>query len=338
MSENHKTKAIGLVSGGLDSCLAARILIDQGVEVIGLHIITPFFTKVGKGGEDEHLVERQAKEIGFAYHPLYPGQEYIDLIRNPEFGYGANYNPCIDCHIYFTRKAAEVMEEENAQFIFTGEVVGQRPMSQNRPTLRQIEKHSGVEGYLLRPLSAKILPPTIPEKLGWVNREALLDWAGRGRSRQMRLAEKYGLEHYESPAGGCLLTDPHHAPRIRDLFNAGYADVNSVKLMQAGRYFHLGEDAILVVGRHESDNRILANLAREDDILLEAEGGGSPLSVYRGKEREDLVNLAAAITRRYSRARKNPETPVKITNCATGKIRKVTPPLITPKETSEYMI
>lgn len=323
--EKRNITAIGMISGGLDSVLAARLILDQGIEVIGLHIITPFSSSAVSDGGKENICQKQAVEQGFEYHPLYLGEEYVNLVKNPNWGYGSCMNPCIDCHIFFLKKARELMAEAGAAFVFTGEVLEQRPMSQKRPTLRMVEKRSGLDGYLLRPLSALRLEPAIPEKLGLVDRNRLLGIAGRGRKQQMALAGKLGITIYETPAGGCLLTDPAFSARLKDLFDHGDSDIDSIQMLKKGRHFRLGPHAKLVVGRNESDNRILAHLAVDTDILLEAEGGGSPLSILRGAPTDDEIRLAAAITRRYSSSRKNPRAAVRVRKGSAAKFEKIVP-------------
>jgi len=328
MTEKKNIKAIGLVSGGLDSVLAAKLMVDQGIHVIGLHIITPFMGGYSEGRAGETIIERQARTVSFNLRRFYAGEEYVEIIKNPKWGYGSCMNPCVDCHIYFLQRAKEVMEEEGAQFVFTGEVLEQRPKSQKRNILRMVEKRSGLEGYLLRPLTAHRLEPSIPEKLGWVERERLLNIAGRGRKTQIALAEKLGIMEYQSPAGGCLLTEPNFSGRLKDLFDHGVCDIDSIHMLKVGRHFRLGPHTKLVTGRNENDNRTIANLALETDILLEVEGGGSPLSILRGETTEEMIRLAAAITRRFSRAKVKPESAVRIHTGRSGESQKIVPDTI----------
>jgi tRNA-specific 2-thiouridylase len=333
MEELKHIKAVGLVSGGLDSVLAARMILDQGIEVVGLHLITPFSSRSSLQAGEESIVQKQASQIGFQYYPLYLGEEYVDLIKNPRWGYGSCMNPCIDCHIFFLQKAAEIMKEEKAQFVFTGEVLEQRPMSQKRTMLRMIEKRSGLEGYLLRPLTALRLDPTIPEKMGLVDRTLLLGLAGRSRKKQFELAALFSIDHFQTPAGGCLLTDPGFSARLNDLFGHGISDINSIESLKLGRHFRLAPSSKLIVGRNESDNRILANLVREGDILLEMEGGSSPLSILRGDIEDDMLDIAAAVTKRYSKGRNDPGGAVLVRRCDSGEITSIIPAAV-----SEHVI
>jgi len=325
MDKNKNIKAVGMVSGGLDSVLAVKLILEQGIEVIGLHLITPFSSGDVSPKSNENIVQKQANQLGFSYYPLYLGEEYIQIIKNPRWGYGSCMNPCIDCHIFFLKKAAELAKEEKAQFVFTGEVLEQRPMSQKRPLLRMIEKRCGLEGYLLRPLSALRLQPTIPEKMGIVDRSLLLNLAGRSRKKQIALAKQYGISDYQTPAGGCLLTDPNFSARLKDLFDHDLSDSNNLQILKIGRHFRLDSQTRLIVGRNEADNRTLANLALDSDILLEAEGGGSPLSILRGEKNQENIKKSAAITKRYSKARKNSHTPVLVRKGSSPESSRITP-------------
>ena len=296
-------KAIALLSGGLDSTLAVKLILDQGIEVEALNFVTPFCTCNRKGRcEARHV----ADELGIPCKTISLTEGFFRVIREPRYGYGSGMNPCLDCRILMFSRARERMEEIGAAFVFTGEVLGQRPMSQHRQAMRIIDRESGLDGRLLRPLSARLLEPTIPEKEGLVDREKLLAIQGRSRKPQMALAEEYGIADYPCPAGGCLLTDPGFARRMRDLvrFRPDF-DVNDVNLLKVGRHFRLSPGAKAVVGRNEEENRRLQILARQGDFLFEVKGCGSPITLLRGEAGEEEIHLAAAITARYSDAQGN---------------------------------
>jgi tRNA-specific 2-thiouridylase len=296
-----KGKTLSLLSGGLDSILAARILMAQGIEVLGLHFITPFFGYHKKDRESHH--EEQVRQLyDIRSRIIDVSEEYIDVLRTPRYGYGSHFNPCIDCKIFFLRKAKEMMEEERADFLTTGEVLGQRPMSQRRDALRIIERDSGTEGILLRPLSAKILKPTRPELEGLVDREKLFGLSGRGRKPQMKLAAEMGIRQYPQPAGGCLLTDPVMGGRIRKFFSRSQRiSVNDLLLLQVGRHFHLPGNQHLIVGRTEAENERLTQIAGEAPLFLRVAGIPGPLGLIRGKVGDNL-HLASSIVARYSKA------------------------------------
>jgi len=298
-----KGRAFSLLSGGLDSLLATRLIMDQGIEVIALHFITPFFG-YGKKGKEAQFDERLQRLYGIQSRVIDVSGEYFQILRNPRYGYGKNFNPCIDCKIFLFSQARAVMEAEKADFLVTGEVLGQRPMSQRRDTLRIVERDSGTEGILLRPLSAKNLKPTHPELAGLVDREKLFDFSGRSRKPQMRLAEEMGFRHYPSPAGGCLLTDPVMANRIRKYFaQSPEITVNEVLLLQVGRHFQLPGGGHLVVGRRDEENQKLIELWQEGDVLLRVLEIPGPLGLIRGETGEEGLRMAAAIVARYSKAK-----------------------------------
>jgi hypothetical protein len=237
--------------------------------------------------------------------------EFLEIVKHPKHGYGKNLNPCLDCKIFLISKAREYLDGEGASFIITGEVLGQRPMSQRRDAMRIIERDSGTEGILLRPLSAKHLKPTIPEERGWVDRDKLLDFKGRGRKSQMMLAEQLGIEGYPTPAGGCILTDSKISGRIKWLFgNRVDIKVEDVLLTRVGRYFKLAGGINLVVGRFEGENEQIAQLSRGGDILLELSENPGPLSLLRGAFTPEILQTAAAITVRYSKAREDKQVKV----------------------------
>ena len=292
-------QAIGLFSGGLDSILAVRLMLDQGLVVEALHAILPVH-----GTELLPRVERATGRLGVPLYTVNLEEEFFDLLRHPRYGYGSGMNPCLDCHILILRKAGERMRQVGASLVFTGEVLGERPMSQHRQALGLVERQSGLEGYLLRPLSAQLLPPTIPEQEGLVDRGRLLAIRGRSRKPQLALAQQYGISEYPSPGGGCLLTDPGFARRTRDLL-AHRPDFsrNDFDLLKVGRHFRLSSEVRVISGRTEAENRWVVELARPGDLLFEVKGPGSPVTLLRGPAGAEAIRIAAAVTARYSDAR-----------------------------------
>jgi tRNA-uridine 2-sulfurtransferase len=297
-SEKRRARGLGLCSGGLDSMLAALILRAQEIEVEWIAFETPFFSSA-KARKASRLTG-----IPLTVKPIY--NEFMVMLRNPAAGYGKCMNPCLDCHTLMFRLAGEVMHEQNFDFLFSGEVLGQRPMSQTKPSLRYVEKHSGLSGYILRPLSAKLLPETLPEQRGLVDREKLLGIHGRGRKDQIALANSFGISDYPAPAGGCLLTDKGFSRRLKDLFDYGStATENEVHLLKFGRHFRLNPQAKLIVGRTESDNEsILRHHDPARDVVLDVRDYPSPIGILSGAADERTVFLAAAICVGYSRAPK----------------------------------
>jgi len=221
------------------------------------------------------------------------------VLEKPAHGYGANMNPCIDCRILFFKKSRELMEQSGSSFIITGEVLGQRPMSQFRRQMNLIEREAGLEGLVVRPLSAKLLAPTIPEKNGWISRDRMLDIAGRSRKPQIALARDLGINDYPCAAGGCLLTDPEFAGRIRDLIYHDELDMQNINLLKSGRYFRLSPSAKLIVGRNEGENKMLAMLAKDGDYLFEPQGINGPAAVGKGSFSQELLELSRRIVARY---------------------------------------
>jgi tRNA-specific 2-thiouridylase len=296
-------KAIALLSGGLDSTLAARLILDQGIELEALNFMTVFCTCTNR--EATCLASQKAVEtLGISLKVFNVSEEYLHVVKYPKHGYGSNMNPCIDCRIFMLKKAKAYMEESGASFIVTGEVLGQRPMSQRRDAMRLIEKEEELEGFILRPLSAQFLPVTLPEREGWVNRERLLNIQGRSRKPQMKLAEEYNIRDYPCPAGGCLLTDPGFAGRIRDLMDHQYDfSLNDVHLLKFGRHFRLSAKAKLVVGRNEEENQKIETFAQAGDVLLKTVSYPGPVSLLRGEADETEMERTASITARYSKAK-----------------------------------
>jgi tRNA U34 2-thiouridine synthase MnmA/TrmU len=298
----EKVKAIGLLSGGLDSTLAVKLILDQGIDVITINCSTPFCL-CDSGGRC-HAAE-VAKEFNLPIRRVAGGEEYLDIVRNPKHGYGRNMNPCIDCRIFILNGAKEIAKKEGAKFIFTGEVLDQRPMSQHNRALREIEEGSRLKGKLLRPLSAKLLPCTEAENKGWVLREKLLGMKGRSRKPQMALAEKLGVSDYPCPGGGCMLTYKEFADKLRDLFKheSDYlnrkACVKDVTMLKFGRHLHFGKNKI-IVGRNENENKMLTALKNKDDYTLEAEDCMGPITILQGPKTRTAIETAAKLTARYS--------------------------------------
>lgn len=264
-------KALVMFSGGLDSILAVKVLQEQGIEVTGLTCVSYFF--------DNSLAQKAAEQLKIKLIKIDLSDEHLALVKKPRFGYGKGMNPCIDCHILMLKKAGEV---EGFDFVATGEVLGERPMSQNKQSLELIKKESGLD--LLRPLSARLLEPTQAEKKGLVDREKLLDISGRSRKRQMELARKFGIKEYPSPAGGCLLTDPEFSKRLKRMLVL-WPDCSGddVKLLKAGRHFWEGEN-LIIVGRNKEDNERIEKLSLKGDVKIKPDFPG-PTVLIRSKKK-----------------------------------------------------
>ena len=314
----RRVKAIGLLSGGLDSTLAARVLLEQGLEVVGLHFSTGFCMNdhrraLARPDEDPRRMRneglRAGADLGIPIEVLDAGDAYLRMVLDPKHGYGKRANPCIDCRIFMIHGAAEYMRDNGGDFVFTGEVLGQRPMSQHMQALRIIEKECGIEGYLLRPLSAQHLPPTMPERLGWVDRQRLLGISGRSRKEQMSLSTRFGIQDYPQPAGGCcFLADENFAKRFHD--KREHTPIEEIRreemiLLKVGRHFRLTPGVKIIVARDESENRFLERFIREG-WNFEALDCGSPITLVEGDPDEPTRRLIAAITARYSDRRAEP--------------------------------
>ena len=295
-AENKTIRALGLCSGGLDSILSALVLRDQGIDVHWVSFETPFFSSAKARKASAHTgVPLMVKKIT----PV-----YLEMMRSPSVKYGKNMNPCMDCHALMFRLAGEIMTEQGFDFLFSGEVLGQRPMSQTRTSLRYVEKHAGYDGYILRPLSAKIMPETIPEQQGLVDRERLLDLSGRSRKPQLQLAEKFGVTDFPAPAGGCLLTDKIFSRRLKDLFDhqETYPD-KDLNLLKFGRHMRLDPQTKIVVGRTQSDNEGISRcIDTKRDTVLKVDNVPGPLVVMPGGGSEAMTMLAAGICVGYSKA------------------------------------
>ncbi len=300
-------KAIAMLSGGLDSILAVRLVQEQGIEIHAINFLTIFCTCTHKGCQ--HAATQAAKQLNIPLKVLNITEEYLEIIKKPKHGYGSNMNPCIDCRIFTFGMAKKYMEEIGASFIITGEVLGERPMSQRRDAILLIEKEVGLKGRILRPLSAKLFDPTLAEKEGIVDREKLLEISGRSRKPQIELAKNFNINDYPCPAGGCLLTDPGFAKRIRDLLDHNELILDNVRLLKFGRHFRLSEEAKLVVGRDEGENGELEKLAMPNDLLFKLADRQGPVSILRissirpSVSNETLIALAASIAAYHTKFR-----------------------------------
>jgi tRNA U34 2-thiouridine synthase MnmA/TrmU len=294
-------KAIALISGGLDSTLAAKLTKELGIELVALNTVSPFCLCNQRSSSGcVHGAGRVARELGLKLISINVAEEFIEIVRKPKHGYGSNMNPCIDCRILLFRKAKIAMEQEGASFVITGEVLGQRPMSQKLNTMRIIEKDSGLEGLVVRPLSAQVLEPTIPERNGWIPRDKLLAINGRGRKEQFTLAREFGIKDYPCPSGGCLLTDREFSRRLKDIMDNGEFNLDEVILLKTGRHFRLKKGAKLVVGRNESENGLLESAAKDGDRLFYPKVDlAGPTSLLRGGSGQDLIDLSSRITAHY---------------------------------------
>lgn len=300
-------KAVGLFSGGLDSILAVKVMLDQGIEVVALNFTIPFHQP---SSDKNNQAIKGARVLKTPIKTFDIGLEYIKIIRNAKYGFGSGMNPCIDCKIYMIKKAKLYAKRIGAKFLFTGEVLGERPMSQNIRALKIIEKETGLEGKIVRPLSAKVLPETEAEKNGWVNRNQLFDIKGRSRKMQIMLAKKYGITDYPTPAGGCLLTYKEYASKIEDLIqNKRRITLNDLQLLRIGRHFRYKKNKI-IVGRDEEENKKLLGLKNKGDYYFEASDIGSPITILQGIKNNHAINLAAQLTARYSDAEEE-QIPVK---------------------------
>jgi len=295
-----RPKAIVLLSGGLDSTLAIKLMLSQGVDVVAVNFVSPFCTCSPRRPGSCHLASAIARELNVPIRILNKGMDYLKIVEWPRFGHGRGLNPCLDCRIYMLKQTASLMEVEQAQFIVTGEVLGQRPMSQHRAALDLIERESSLMGRILRPLSAQWLCPTIPEQNGWVDRARLLAIRGRSRSSQLALAKQEGVELFGCAAGGCLLTDPVVARRLRDLFRySPEYDMRDVKLITFGRHFRLHPGLKVILGRNEAENDRLQQIGVEWPRLEIADIPG-PVMLIRGTMCDGAKRPLAWLLRRFA--------------------------------------
>jgi tRNA U34 2-thiouridine synthase MnmA/TrmU len=306
-------KAVALYSGGLDSTLAILVMLKQGIEVTAVTFLNHFGCDISDRSSCSRDPFAASVKFGFQVKLAHLSDKFLEIVKNPKYGHGKNMNPCIDCRILMLKEAKELMDLLGADFLITGEVLGQRPMSQRKECFPMIDRAAGVKGLVLRPLSAKLLPVTIPEEKGLVNRDMLYEFHGRTRKPQMALAEEFGLTEYPAPAGGCLLTEPIYSYKLKDLLeynkNPQYKDIN---FLRVGRHFRFSPTCKIIVGRNKEENDTIRLLADPDDYLLRVEGFGSPITIILGKATEEAIYLAASLCARYSDAKRFPEVRVAV--------------------------
>jgi len=315
-------KALSLISGGLDSMLATKAMLEQGIHVEGVNFFTGFCVE----GHTQALRKKKNKkpkrnnslwvadQLGIKLHIVDIVDEYKDIVINPKHGYGANLNPCLDCKIFMVKKAQQWIEEHDFDFIFTGEVIGQRPKSQRKETMPIISAESGANDLLVRPLCAKNLPATKPEREGWIDREQLFDFSGRSRKPQMALAEKWKIDEYAQPAGGCcFLTDPNYSDKLKDLWahrGDKYYELDDIMLLKIGRHLRPSDHFKMIVSREEGETRFLEGY-RKQFIYIKTASHPGPMTLLDGDDisAEDIY-LAASIAARYCQGRDEDEVTV----------------------------
>ncbi|MRX28246.1 tRNA (5-methylaminomethyl-2-thiouridylate)-methyltransferase [Kangiella sp. HZ709] len=318
-------KAVALISGGLDSLLAARVVQEQGVHVEGINFYTGFcveghthaIRKKDKEKQKRNNALWSAEQLGIKLHIIDISEEYKDIVYNPKHGYGANLNPCLDCKIYMVNQAQAWADENGFDFIITGEVIGQRPKSQRKETMPIIARESGAEDRLLRPLCAQNLMPTLPEREGWVQREELLGFTGRSRKPQFELAKKFGFEDFAQPAGGCcFLTDANYSKKLADLWEARgekHYELDDIMLLKVGRHIRPKPNFKIIVSREEGENNFLRGYRKEFTTIHTVSHGG-PLTLVEGTFDKEDLKLAAQIVARYSGGKGADKVTVEVDN------------------------
>jgi len=329
-SSSRSTRALGLCSGGLDSMLSALVLREQGIHVEWITFETPFFSA--------EKARRAAEKTGIHLHVEDLTADYLEMIKAPAAGFGKNMNPCMDCHALMFKKAGEFMQARGFDFLFSGEVVGQRPMSQTTNSLRYVAKHSGFDRFILRPLSARKLPETPMEVQGLVDREKLLDLSGRSRKPQIALARQFGLTDYPSPAGGCMLTDPNFSRRLKDLFDHEVAlTPNALNLLKFGRHLRLNPLHKIVVGRTQQENeQIVQHCDPQLDAVIKTNGYPGPTAVLPGGGPDAVLFLAGGICAGYTKAPADKSVSVQVS--LAGQVRNITVLPILPHEARRFLI
>ncbi|KHF26540.1 tRNA (5-methylaminomethyl-2-thiouridylate)-methyltransferase [Solemya velum gill symbiont] len=339
-------KAVALISGGLDSLLAVRVMQEQGIHVEGINFFTGFCVEGHTHAirkKDQKKPKRNnalwcAEQLGIKLHIIDIIDEYKQVVFNPKHGYGANLNPCLDCKVFMVKKAKEWMQAHGFDFIISGEVVGQRPMSQRKDTMPVVQRESGIDDRLLRPLSGKNLPPTLPEREGWISRDGLYDFSGRSRKPQMALAKQFGFEDYAQPAGGCcFLTDAQYSVKLADLWNSRGSkeyELDDIMLLKVGRHIRPATHYKLIVAREEGESNFLKGYKKQYPHMRCTSHGG-PLTLIDGDMSEDELQQAARIVARYSQGKNTPQVELEFVTIA-GEVTPMSvepmPPAEIPKE------
>lgn len=327
------TRALAMISGGLDSILAAKLIKEQGIEVIGICFRSYFF--------NEENAKRMTKQIGIRLEVVDFSKEHFEMVKNPNHGWGKNMNPCIDCHAMMMRYSGELLKKFDADFIITGEVLNQRPMSQNRSALDVVKKQSGFSDKILRPLCAKNLKETQMEIDGLVDREKLLDISGRNRKLQMALAEKWGIKDYPSPAGGCKLTEPNYSIRLKEIIDRkGDVTEKDLDLLRYGRHFVTENNTKIIVSRTSEEGQCIKQLLNKNDwMFLTTKFNGAMVIIPEGNTpNEDDITLACRLAVRYSKGKDEDLVEVKYGQVSTNFNNKKIVNSITQEELDEYNI
>ncbi len=306
-------RALALFSGGLDSVLAIKLIADQGIEVIAVNINIGF----GSTNDKEAHMKSMCEQIGVKLEMIDLRQLYLDeVLFDPKYGYGKNFNPCIDCHGFMFRYTGKLLEKFDADFMISGEVMGQRPMSQRKEALENVKRLSQYDDLIVRPLSAKLLEPTKPEIDGWIDREKLMDISGRNRQRQLQFAKDIGLENFESPGGGCLLTEIQFSNRLRDFVDNAKLEVEDIDTLKAGRHLRLPDGAKLIIGRNHDDNEKIKSTTSDKYYKARIEDASGPLCLFQKDASADDLSLAANLIVTYGKTNLNTHYKVKFVDSA----------------------
>ncbi len=323
---SRPVKAVALYSGGLDSTLAILAVLRQGIEVKAVTFLNHFGCDISDKSSCSKDPFSAAEKFGFEVKLCHLAEKFIRIVKDPKFGHGKNMNPCMDCRILMLKEAKEFMEMTGAEFLITGEVLGQRPMSQRRDALDIIDRETGLRGLILRPLCAKLMKPTVMEEKGIVNRDLLYDFSGRSRKPQMALAAEFGLTDYPAPAGGCLLTEPNYSFRLRELLDHDSdPSLEDLALLRLGRHFRVSYDCKVIVGRDRSENEMMLSLEAGKGVCLRVEDYASPIVLVRGRTTEEIILIAASLCARYSDARHLDEVDVKVNDSGRSFLLRAEP-------------